>query len=148
MELVAFLRFLDENKMIDMDRITDDNDEGFSNRLRVQKYVYLAKYFGYGFPYDYSMHLCGPYSKQLTRDYYRLDTLPRPQPLNFPRKGEFLELLKTKSEDWLEIASTIIEKKGEIKRENLLAHIKFIKPNHTMDFIERVYGEMPDRLKN
>lgn len=151
MELAGFLDLLNENGMIERAKITEDSDGGFSNRLKVQKYVYLAKYFDLGFPYEYEMHLRGPYSRQLTREYYRLDSnlarsSSKPHALDFPKKDEYLALVKDKSESWLELATTILEKKDEYGRDRLLDYIEMIKDGYPRSVMEQVLSEIPGDL--
>lgn len=43
------------------------------DRKRVQKAVYLVQEAGLGLGYSYGWYLYGPYSTQLTSDYYALD---------------------------------------------------------------------------
>jgi len=149
MSLGNFLAFLDSNTLVDLNKITDDGDEGFSNRLKTQKYVYLAKYFGLDFGYNYGMHLHGPYSRSLTGDYYRLgssasnnsDTL---DPTFDSEK--FLDTLKDKDENWLEIASTILHKKDTVDEDSLLEYVSWIKCEHTGDFIDSVYADLKQTI--
>lgn len=43
------------------------------DRLRLQKYVYLAQHFGINLRYDdFTLYLKGPYSKKLADDYYKI----------------------------------------------------------------------------
>jgi uncharacterized protein YwgA len=46
----------------------------FAGRLRIQKAIYLLRSMGHPVArhYSYNMYLRGPYSPQLTQDYYRL----------------------------------------------------------------------------
>ncbi len=52
--------------------ILGESEEHFNNRLKIQKYVYLVKYYGLDMNYDYNTYLHGPYSQQLAWDYYSL----------------------------------------------------------------------------
>lgn len=46
-----------------------------SERLRVQKAIYLTQALGLNLGYGYSWYLKGPYSTSLTQDYYQLADL-------------------------------------------------------------------------
>ena len=50
------------------------NPRSFDGRLRIQKAIYLLKSMGHPVArhYRYNMYLRGPYSPELTRDYYQL----------------------------------------------------------------------------
>jgi uncharacterized protein YwgA len=44
-----------------------------NNRIEIQKAIFLAKYAGVDLGYSYSWYIHGPYSPELTKDYYILD---------------------------------------------------------------------------
>ena len=46
--------------------------ESFEDRLKIQKYVYLADRYGLKSGYDFDMYLHGPYSTQLAEDCCKL----------------------------------------------------------------------------
>ena len=143
MALNEFVDFLDKNNMIAKEHITDDSDEGFSNRLRIQKYVFLSRYFGLKFQYSYNMHLKGPYSKGLVRDYYNMDdSNNNPNALNSLNRDKFLNLVREKSDGWLELAATILYKKGTIDDKLLLEYIAWIKCEFSNEEIEKVYSDL------
>jgi len=102
--LAAFVNRLDETLGWQF-----DVDE-FDDRVRIQKYVNLADAFGFEHPYEYGMHLHGPYSPALAKDYYsetfghRRERVP---PLaEFDAKA-FRDLVADKDREWLEVAATI-----------------------------------------
>ena len=45
MALAVFASYLGHHNLIDIKRLRDESDDGFENRLKLQKYVYLAKRF-------------------------------------------------------------------------------------------------------
>ena len=96
--------------MINIANLKDNSCEGFENRLKTQKYVCLAKYFGLDLSYMYSTHLHGPYLRALTTDYCNLDvaTVASASAPTVLKKDEFLSALKGRGADWLEIAATVI----------------------------------------
>jgi uncharacterized protein YwgA len=59
--------------LIDRDALCEEDDLGFATRSRLQKFAYLAQdKFGSGSKYNFSIYKHGPYSPDLTNDYYRL----------------------------------------------------------------------------
>lgn len=48
--------------------------ETFEERIKAQKIQYLAQVFRVSAPYGYSLYLHGPYSPDLTKDLYALDS--------------------------------------------------------------------------
>jgi len=84
--------------------------EEFDDRLRAQKFVYIAEGFGADVPYDYGIHLHGPYSPDLADDYYS-DAFADHRgsaatPEEFDVDG-FTRLVEGRSTEWLEWAATI-----------------------------------------
>ncbi len=142
MTLTEFVNFLDQNGLIEKNKITFDDDDGFSNRLRLQKYVFLSKYFGLRLPYVFNMHLHGPYSQVLTGSYYNLsDSTANVISSSFD-KEKFLNLLDAKNDGWLELASTLLHKKGTVEDDVLLEHVAWIKCDFTSEEIENVFSDL------
>ena len=108
--LGGFIAFLEGRGLLEFD--VDGNEEKhFVNRLKLQKYAFLAKSFGMPFRYRHNMYLYGPYSSELAADYYALARGERggaAVPDRF-RKGDFLKSIRNDPE-WLEIAATIIDR--------------------------------------
>lgn len=65
-DLIALKLVLDE--LHERDDISTKSD-----RVRVQKAIYLAQTIGVNLGYSYSWYLRGPYSTGLTKDYYQLN---------------------------------------------------------------------------
>ncbi len=78
----------------------------FNNRLKLQKFVFLAKQYGIDLGYNFNLYIRGPYSPLLAEDYYRLSEEIEPIRVELP--DDFLRLIKNKSERWLELASTVV----------------------------------------
>lgn len=71
MNLQDFMSFLHDNKLIDLDNLLRKNEIGCINRLKLQKYVYLAQTcLDNEFGYEYNMYNNGPYSPELANYYY------------------------------------------------------------------------------
>jgi len=98
--------------------------DSFEDRLRLQKIVYIAKYFDIDLGYTFNEYLRGPYSPELANDYYKLneiwnsDELKRLKPLDDEKLRELIKFLKDKSTDELEGIATglmfldILKRKG------------------------------------
>ncbi len=65
-ELLAFIKFLRDNNIMSF------NPENPTHRMKLQKYVFIAKFLGLNVPYEYNMYMHGPYSRKLAEDYYKL----------------------------------------------------------------------------
>ena len=61
--------------------------KSFEDRLRLQKIVYIAKYFDINLGYSYNQYIRGPYSPDLARDYYKLaEDFENKLPEEYPQK--------------------------------------------------------------
>lgn len=142
MTLSQFVSYLNEHGMIDTAKLKDNSDEGFENRLKTQKYVYLARRFGLDLGYRHNIHLYGPYSPDLTKDYYRMDVANMPSALPHAlNDSEFLSALRGKSSAWLEIAATIIYER-DLNQGIPLEHLYLMKPDHAPEFIDSVHVDL------
>jgi uncharacterized protein YwgA len=139
--LASFVSFLEASNLINFSIIQDENDKGFVNRLRIQKYVYLAKYYGLDLGYSYTMYRYGPYSPDLTAAYYSLadfnyQTQELPATFN---AQEFVSLVSNKDENWLEIATTLLHQYKKVSdKDALVKRVESIKCNYTADYIRGV----------
>ena len=122
--LEGFIRFLENNDLMEFD-ISGDDDSHFINRLKLQKYVFMAKYFGIPFHYKHGIYLHGPYSKRLAADYYSLASdgrrdivSPMSNPVQF-RESDFLKAIHNDPK-WLEIATTLLDRYNVTKDLNTL----------------------------
>lgn len=87
----------------------------FSNRLKLQKIVYLLQQSDINLGYTFAWYLYGPYSVDLMRDGFNLANFNRIAPVGFSEKtieNKFEEFLKKiephkNSDFWLEIATSI-----------------------------------------
>ena len=146
--LSEFTSYLSKHSLIDLDLINDaGGDDTMINRLKLQKYVFLAKEFGLDLGYKHNMHLLGPYSRQLAHDRYDIDVI-RDDYVDVVPKGlrsdEFFKMVHGRSHDWLDIACTIIYKKKFDKDFNL-ERACMMKYEHPQSFIEPVYKELENR---
>ena len=143
--LEGFIGFLEEQGLVEFD-IDGNGDERFTNRLKLQKYVLLAKHFGMPFRYTYGMYLYGPYSSSLAADYYELareqdDRLPAIVSDEFKR-DDFLKAVRNDPK-WLEVAATIIDRNEHTRgRAALMDKVCRIKSKFDKKFIAGVLGDL------
>lgn len=115
--LAPFIGMLKDKGLVDFDIIRDNDDVGLESRIRLQKYVFIAKQFGLEMGYEYNMYKYGPYSPGLAGEYYRLAWDPEAYdkevrnelPHQFQR-DDFLNVVTKRDTRWLEVASTMINK--------------------------------------
>ena len=123
MRLANFLRALDEACILDFDK------HRFNHRLKIQKYIFIAQKLGFATKYNYSLYIHGPYSSNLADDYYRINDFKNTEPVELDSR--FVRLVKNKSEEWLELASTILMIRGRyegIDDERLVRLVTTVKP--------------------
>lgn len=148
--LASFIKFLEEKRLVSFD-IDGDSDECFENRLKLQKYVYIAQRFGLDLPYKHSMSLYGPYSRTLTDDYYKIagdpdlcDGTSSDLPREFDREA-FLETVKNDPK-WLEVAATLMDHNSEIGRhDELVDNVENTKNGVKLQYIESVLSDLDRR---
>jgi len=150
-ELEAFIEFLKDRCGFKFDV------NSFDHRIKLQKYVFIAKFLGWEHGYSYNIYLKGPYSPDLTKDYYTLsgdstsfeygrysDYLPE---LNMER---FISVIDGKDTSWLEVATTMLSlyKRyhntlgSEELKKYLLERTGSIKSNMEMGFIEDALNDL------
>lgn len=134
--------------MVEFDILGDDESQ-FTNRLKLQKYAFFAKLYGMPFRYRHEMYLYGPYSSELTADYYSLARDPGRYavdalPTEF-RQGDFLKDIRNDPR-WLEIATTIMGKNERIKeRDALVESVCHMKSQFGNPYIKKVLNELEDQ---
>lgn len=145
--LEGFIDFLEEHNLMEFD-IDGKSDQQFTNRLKLQKYVLLAKHLGMPFRYQYGIYLYGPYSSTLATDYYELardDSQSKRLPVTIPnefKKDDFLKAVHNDPE-WLEIAATFIDRNERTKnRTALLEKVCHIKSGFEEKFIADVLVDL------
>jgi len=128
----------------------------FENRLKLQKFTYIMQgFFGLNIGYEFNWYHYGPYCMELTRDAFNVTFSEIPK-LKFSEETSekkfipFLELIKGKDNDWLEIASSIhFLKKLGLSKEKIIETIK----NKRGDFnkrekeINKIYEDILGFLK-
>jgi uncharacterized protein YwgA len=147
-DLSAFLKML-HNKLG-----FDFNVDEFTDRLKIQKYVFLSKYFGWEHGYSYNLYIRGPYSKELADDYYNLPGIMLSEPIEYSIPtldvNGFVDFIHDKDENWLESAATILSvfryNKGKIPEREAagfaLSRTKELKPKISSDVISKAYRDL------
>jgi uncharacterized protein YwgA len=146
-KLSAFIRMLGKRN------IHKFNPDDFISRLRLQKYMYLAKFFDIDLGYKYNLYLRGPYSPTLAEDYYNLTEMDKVADIiSISNVGEFADFVRGKDHKWLEIASTILFIWENNMRKEWSSEDKFktfiitrtsdIKSHAGRPFVERVFREL------
>jgi len=135
----------------------EEDDKSFERRLRIQKIMYfiVSKKLDSDLNYSYSVYLRGPYSPDLSKDYFSISENEFENTEDVLGENSSLKLwikqLNEKDSLWLEIASTLrsfmnagydeekaIERVTEFKEEILNAE----KKDHT--YVEKVLKEIKD----
>jgi len=122
-KLANFLKALDNAGIIDFDK------NRFNHRLKLQKYVFIARKFGFRTGYSFSLYIHGPYSSTLANDYYHIWDFKDKKAIALDPR--FVKLVRNKSEEWLELAATIImigQRYEAIDTRTLIELVKTVKP--------------------
>lgn len=126
-------------KSLKDNEIIDFNKDSFVHRLKLQKYVFIARKYGLDTGYDYSLYIHGPYSSGLADDYYAINDFSRAKKIELDT--EFTKLVKNKSKKWLELASKIIvikDRYDQISDDKLIDLVKSAKPKATREGLEKI----------
>ena len=140
--LPRFIKYLEKENLAEFD-ILGDGDSCFWNWFKIQKYAFLAKRFGLDLPYEHDIFLWGPHSQimadecgDLAENRDRYDGARPELPQEF-RSGEFLDFVRGRSNDWLEIATTLLAVREKIpKRDELVEITEDGKIGFTREFID------------
>ena len=152
MKLQDFVCFLYENKMIDLMNLLTDNEAGCLNRLKLQKYVYLAQVcMRNNFGYEYDTYRNGPYSPGLANycyeeiDLNRLlaDVKNKTWNNNPDFTERYLTLFKNQDPEWLEVATTLVDSTFYCEDEHeCLRKVYAIKSMYSGDYIFDVWNDL------
>lgn len=136
------LPFDDENDF--KQKITGNKDF----RIKVQKLVYLSKFFGWNNTYHFNFHERGPYSIELTEDYKNLFEPYKSHPNAFNFKiGSFKEFVENQNNEFLEASSTIlyyISKTNidSIDKKTMLEIISYLKPHIPKETVDDAWEKI------
>ena len=130
--------------------ILGDSERSFEDRFMIQKYVYLARYFGLNMGYGFGMYLHGPYSRRLSDDYYSLaedealanacgESLTIDRDLNGLDLSSFFSFVDGRDHEWLEAATTLLSLSQHINNRRRLvertSNMKEHIPENTIESI-------------
>lgn len=147
MELAFFLNLLkSELGFEDADDFKSKIRLDFNLRFKIQKFVFLAKYFGWNNSYVYNLHRNGPYAPALTEDYYSKDIFKWgfSEIDNF-RYNSFKEFIMNKSNDYLEAASTILlykEFNQNLSLNDAAVKLSQIKPHISSQTVNEAFWDV------
>jgi len=139
------------------------NTKRLDSRLKIQKLVYLAQFFGVSnIEYEFNRYLRGAYSEELAEDYFKIDSVEVSNEdierfLNDERFMKLVKFVKGKSGRWLEIAVEIIEtekvvedlmKKGLLNgnREDVLVNMISNRKLVKQTYVKSVLNELRSNL--
>jgi uncharacterized protein YwgA len=116
-----------------------------NERKRVQKSIYLGQIAGVDLGYRFGWYLKGPYSPELTKDYYELDEALNEGDIEYQKKdlkGQLKEKLQAiqpimsppsdvslNQEDWLELLASVHYQFSRYDQETAKANIDREKHN-------------------
>ena len=130
----------------DASDFTEKIRNDFDFRLKVQKFVYIAKYFGWKHSYKYSLYIRGPYSSTLADEYYNEDILKySPLEIDGFDLNSFNEFVNGKTIHYLESASTILYYMGieeNFNRNDAIEKLQIIKPHIDSEIVCKAYNDI------
>jgi len=155
MKLQDFICFLNSNQMINIHNLLKDDENGIINRLKLQKYVFLAQTsLQNDFGYEYDIYRNGPYSSDLANycydgldvDRMSSDIKDKSWADNSLFTDRFLSLFKAKEPEWLEVAATLVDSTNYCENEQeSLNKVYVIKSKFSKDYIDNIWNELKDK---
>lgn len=145
--LIYFINLVkDSLSFSDGEDFTNKIRNDFNFRLKVQKFVYIAKYFGWNHSYKYSLYIRGPYSSALADEYYNDDILKySPLKINGFDLNSFNGFVDGKSIHYLESAFTILyymDCEENFTRADAIEKLNLIKPHIDSEIVGNAYDDI------
>lgn len=131
-ELAYFLNSIKETLPFDNEKdLIKKINESKDFRIKVQKLVYLSKFFGWNNDYHFNFHKHGPYSCELSEDYRNISQDSTPIGLKTDSLTNFMQ---NQPNEFLEATSTILYYINKVQLENVdknsvLDILSFLKPH-------------------
>ena len=132
-----------------------DSEEDFTRkinenkdfRIKIQKLVYLSKFFGWKNDYVFTLNERGPYSVNLANNYYDKQLFEKDSIEIFKFScEEFFKFIENKSNDFLEATSTLLyifkNKVDMFYKESCMALLDELKPNIPENIKLDAYNEI------
>lgn len=123
-----------------------------ADRKRVQKAVYIGQKAGVDLGYSYGWYLLGPYSPELTQDYFALnnDLINEDDDYTNYELNKSLseklygikdlmnipERIHLSQEDWLELVASIVYKRNETMNDTETKDFLMLKKSNLMGYYE------------
>lgn len=147
--LVYFLNSMKEElEFEDPEDFKSKVESDLNFKIRIQKFVFLAKYFGWNNSYSYNLYRHGPYSPVLTQDYYSNDLFDYvPLEISDLDFNSLKSFIFGKSIDYLESATTILLYKnfnGNISLDAAIKKLGEIKSHISPQIVEETYYDVKD----
>jgi len=128
------------------------NLKDVEERFLLQKYVYIARLFGFDPGYHFNFFIYGPLSEELAEDlyefrHYRFE--PHPEYASSFKAYLFKKLVKEKDKHWITLAATIVfttEKNPEITMGELADRVVKL-TKCTVDQVIHTYSEVKEYIK-
>lgn len=150
------MAYLEKNGLVRFDMRNEDDSHFIASTNRLQKYAFLAKRFGLEMHYECDMYLYGVQSTALMDDYLRYSKNHTANPdgrmattqiaIQLPdsfRSEEFLAFVKDRDDDWLYMATMLMDRNDEIKkRANLIRNLEWTTHEIPIEYIEGVLDEI------
>lgn len=106
-------------------------------RIRVQKLVYLSKYFGWTNAYHFNFHSNGPYSASLSKDYTHID-------LNQKNNEEIPNLNIDKLKSFIKNQNnTLLEAESTLLYYSNMINIKTLSKNDSINILKSLKPYIP-----
>ncbi len=147
--LVYFLNSMKEElEFEDPEDFKSKVESNLNFKIRIQKFVFLAKYFGWNNSYSYNLYRHGPYSPVLTEDYYSNDLFDyTPLEISDLDFNSLKSFIRGKSIEYLESATTILLYKnfnGNISLDSAIEKLGEIKSHISSQIVEESYHDVRD----
>lgn len=110
-------------------------EESKDFRIKVQKLVYLSKFFGWHNSYHFNFHENGPYSCELRKDYKSMNEHLNPISSSINLKiNSFKDFMQNQPNEFLEATSTILYYINKVNPEDvnenkILDTLTYLKPH-------------------
>jgi len=142
--LKAFISFLKTNKVFKGDVSTED-ERGYTNRMIMQKLVFIAKEFGLDLGYNFEHYTQGPYSFKLSQDCRKVNKISNScnLPSSFKRK-QFLDFIYKMDYESLELASILLDlsENVDISYNEIVSWVSAIRQYSDNDKIMKVLNDI------
>ena len=118
------------------------NIREYRGRFFIQKTAFLAKALGMEITYDFTVYVAGPYSRELTCDYYASNSRIESLQTDYELSQSDTQILEKMKSCWavfenmglMEATSTIVylkKRAPELTDDDLFVRLKWLKPHLT-----------------